>query len=105
MRKGIIGLALIIVIACHACCIDDKNVDPTNNVSAESYRACVVKVQSNLVGNIIPSLQAMKTGDLASPSPQHTAKWWDAKIGLMSDTATLCSDTLAGSNVGTGGGK
>lgn len=104
MRKriGYLVLAAVISGGLVACCIDDKNVDPTNNVSAESYRACVVKVQSNLVGNIIPSLRVMRDSDLASPSPQHTAKWWDAKIGLVSDTATLCSDTLAGSNVGIG---
>lgn len=97
-NKYVIFVAVVSIGA--GCCIfDDTKVDQSNNVSIESYRACIVKGQKNLVENLIPSLQAMKTDDLASPSPQHNAKWWDQKIGLLMDTATLNSDTLAGSNV------
>lgn len=107
MKKKFIGAALIVallsagVIACHT--TDPSQVDQTNNVGIESYRAAIVKGQANLVGNIIPSLQAMKAADLAAVAPQqpqHTAAWWDAKIGLLMDTAALNSATLAGSNIG-----
>jgi len=90
-----------VVVAC--CATDPKKVDQTNNVSIESYRATIVKGQSNLVGNIIPSVQEMMAADLASEKPQHSEKWWKAKLGLLMDTATLNSAALAGSNKpGTG---
>lgn len=66
----------------------------TQLVTEPNYRAALVKIKSNLDEQVRPSLENMKNQDLHSEAPQHTAAWWDAKIGLVSDTAALAGDVL-----------
>jgi hypothetical protein len=66
-------------------------VDKTNNVSTDNYRAALSKTRDN-VAACVSAMLLIKSG--AQRSPQ----WWDVQLGVMTDTETLCDDTLKGSN-------
>ena len=88
MRK--FWLALTLVALTGGCC---TTRDGDTQVSAESYKAALTKVQSNLKDRIRPAL-----ADLLDKDTTHGDAWKSAKLGLIDDTLTLCSDTLAGKN-------
>lgn len=77
-------------------CVSSGSVDPGSNVSVGDMRTGLVKAQDNVWGNVYPAIAALASEDLADANPKHNAKWWKAKLAVLSTTATMISDTLAG---------
>lgn len=96
MKKNIVLAVLVVLGLAVAACVSADKVDPATNVSAADMRAAVVRAQANLCGNVIPAIAALASDDLGREKPMHGHGWWDAKISLLSATATLFSDTLTG---------
>lgn len=88
MKKLLISL--LFVVGCASAQVDDSN-----NVSVASYKSAIVRGQQNLF-DIKDKLTTAKANDKT-----HGAGWWDANIGLISDTMVMFSSTLTGSNVST----
>jgi hypothetical protein len=101
VRRAILGaLLLVACLELRACCSTPVGNDPATNVTAGNYREALARIQSNLSANVVPSLEKMRDEDLARPAPAHRPEWWKAKIGLVEDSAILCSTTLSGSKAG-----
>lgn len=101
-RAAIYGFALIgwIIVAGVAGCCSSNPVEPKTNVSVNDYRSTIAKIESALLTQILPAVQAIHADDLAQERPRHGEGWYDAKERLIQNCATLCSDTLTGSSAG-----
>jgi len=89
--KNLLRSAIIVTIVLFApgCASTDSY-----GVSHENYRAAIEQIRSNLADHIKPTVQEVFAGGEMSQIRRN------ATMDLMSDTLTLCDDTLAGKNAG-----
>ncbi len=96
MKNWIIGIVVITGLAMAIpACTSTPTTDPDNGVSNVSYRLCITKVESN-VASIASKMGVAKLQDQNSPTPVHSAAWWDSLIGELRATDGLCVATLKG---------
>ena len=89
---GFCAVALSVGLALEACNVTQKKVvHPTTS----DYKAALEQINENLSTNVLPALVVLRNEDLAAKPPRHTAEWWTAKLGLVSDSASLASSVAA----------
>lgn len=91
MKRYIAITLLLITVACAG----ETTVD-TNNVSLESYKAALVRNQTNLSNIQLRLIKAREESRDLSAVIMRPLDWWDAQIYLIGDTMTLNSATIAG---------
>lgn len=97
-RRLALAPVLLVLVAIVIACSTTPKPDPDNGVSPAGYRQAITKARDNMAG-VLAKLSTIRDADLATAppaAPAHSKGWWDAQLGLLSDTATLLSDTLAG---------
>jgi hypothetical protein len=72
-------------------CSSSPTKDPATQVTVADYRATLALVRSNMVAGEAALRRIQSELPQARP-----AVWWDAQIGVLEDTASLCSDVLNG---------
>lgn len=87
---------ILMLLILTGCCSGE--VDKDTNVSNADYKACLIRVQENLVGNVQPTVNGLVDAAVkpADVSEEAFMAWKKSKRGLVSDTALLISTTLAG---------
>jgi hypothetical protein len=86
MRRVLV-VALVVLGACSS----SPTKDPATQVTVSDYRETIAQCRSNMV------LCEAALRRIQSELPQaRTSAWWDAQLGVLSDTAQLCSDVLNG---------